>query len=59
VVTLDFTAGNVGAILAALPGVRGIAAPLARAARGGVRCFGFGEAVDVLRALHSSAGGGS
>ena len=59
VVTLDFTAGNVAAIRGALPGVRGIALPLGRAARGDVHCFAFDEAVAVLRALRGSAGGGS
>jgi len=51
VATLDFTPANVTEIVAALPGIRGIALPLAEAARAGVHAFGFGDAVAVLRAL--------
>jgi hypothetical protein len=51
VATLDFTPANVAEIVATLPGIRGVALPLAGKARAGVHAFGFDEAVAVLRAL--------
>lgn len=51
VVGLDFTAANVTEIMAALPGVRGIALTLGgQARRGDARFHSYGDALAVVRA---------
>ncbi|MEV4708411.1 hypothetical protein [Actinoplanes sp. NPDC049316] len=59
-VGLDFTPGNVAEILAALPGVRGIALTLGgQARRGDVRFHPYDVALAVVRAAAPRGGGRS